>query len=564
MQKFANFADEERTKIKNNFKNTFEEQFFVDEIRHHYNLRQPKAEKPTMVFFVVRICGEQVKISTGMRVYPKHWMENRAKVGGSIPCMENNNNELLNRRLSVIDARFSEYKNLVNEGDVAISKESLREYIITGSVMRNKKKEAKNLDVASVLQEYIYKDTSIKESTKSNYLRFVKGFGEYLSGCAIRDYADITQEVMKGYQQWCMENTKGKNGERASGQSINQKVECTYKCIKRYLVDDGLMSGSQYADIQIEPLKEVSIDDEIALMDDELTLLYGCKCEDLRDEQIRDLFLLECTTGQRFSDVDKVDDLVEHKDGRTYFNLVQNKGGAKIEVDVYFKMAQEILEKYDYKLPTFNKKVFNKRIKEIAKLAGITGKVEQRFQEAGKAGISTVVRERHECISSHTGRRTFITMLSLRGEDYTTIARYSGHSSLDMVRRYDKSKDGTKIKEMFEALKRERPNCILRKVREEDLSYADGKILNNRQKKLLNDIDKALRENTLKNEYDELKARLYDDMVRHQMGQQCKAVEKCREQHSQEDISIEEEQEEMEQQALQKYGPAVVYGDEEK
>ena len=35
MQKFANYADEERTKIKNNFKNTFKEQFVVDEIRQY-------------------------------------------------------------------------------------------------------------------------------------------------------------------------------------------------------------------------------------------------------------------------------------------------------------------------------------------------------------------------------------------------------------------------------------------------------------------------------------------------------------------------------------------------
>ena len=300
--------------------------------------------------------------------------------------------------------------------------------------MAKKKASAQPIDVAKVLLSYLDKDTSLKESTKSNYERFIRSFGDFLSSYTIKSVADITQGMIKDYRQWCIENTTGKSGGRASGQSINHKVDCTLKCIKKYLVDNGLMAGSQYADIQVEPLKEEAIDDEIALRDDELNLLYSYKCESELDEEIRDLFLLECTTGQRFSDIEKLDDLVEHKDGRTYFNLIQNKGGSKVEVDVIFQMALDILVKYQYKLPTHNKKLFNNRIKEIAKAAGITGDVQMRYHEAGKAGVRQVVKKRWEVVSSHTGRRTFVTLLSLRGMTEAEIARYSGHKSLSMVR----------------------------------------------------------------------------------------------------------------------------------
>lgn len=77
MQNLANFVFEKRTEIKNKIK----EQIFANELRHHYNLRNPKGHKPTMVFLVVRINKEQVKISTGMKVYPIHWNVNRAKEG---------------------------------------------------------------------------------------------------------------------------------------------------------------------------------------------------------------------------------------------------------------------------------------------------------------------------------------------------------------------------------------------------------------------------------------------------------------------------------------------------
>ena len=465
MQNLANFVIEKRTEIKNNFK----EQIFANELRHHYNLRNPKGCKPTMVFLVVRINNEQVKISTGMKVYPIHWNVNRAKEGNGIPFLENNNNRLLNERLILFDTRFDEYKRLVNDGIVSIDKEILKTYIHTGTIMAKKQTKIK-IDIAKVLLSYIDKDTSIKQGTKDNYTRFIKSFGEYLATQSIDDYAGITMDLMKGFQQWCIENTKGRNGGRASGESVNKKVECTLKCVKRYLVGNGLMTGSQFADIQVEPLKEINIDDEIALLDDELTLLYKYQCENKRDEEIRDLFLLECTTGQRFSDVEKVADLVEHKDGRTYFNLIQDKGGNKVQVDIIFQMAIDILEKYDYQLPTHNKKIFNKQIKEIAKSAGIKGQEQIRYHEADIAGVSNFTKERYDCISSHTGRRTFTTLLSLRGFNETEIARYTGHASLTMVRRYDKSKVGTKVKEMFERLKIEHPDCILKMVGEQKTS----------------------------------------------------------------------------------------------
>ena len=100
-------------------------------------------------------------------------------------------------------------------------------------------KEAR-IDIAKVLRTYLSKDTSIKDGTKDNNLRFITKFESYLSTLDIKGYEDITLEVMKGFQQWCIDNVKGKAGERASSASINKIVECTYKLMKKYLVNNGL------------------------------------------------------------------------------------------------------------------------------------------------------------------------------------------------------------------------------------------------------------------------------------------------------------------------------------
>ena len=507
MENLAKFAEEKEQIFRTEIKNNFKEQIFVNELKRHYNLRNPKSEKPTMVFFVVRINKEQVKISVGMKVYPKFWIASKAMIDGSIPYIENKNNQLLNDRLNLYDKRFLEYKSLVCNGILTVDKEILRNYITTGKIIMAKKAITHdNIDIKTTLLSYLKEDKSKKESSKDNDRRFINDFGNYLSQYTLKDYTDITFDMMKGFQNWCVENTKGRNGKNATGKTINHKVDCVYGIMQRYLVNRGLMSSSHLSDIKIEPLKEYNIDDEIALRDDELTNLYNYQCESKRDEEIRDLFLLECLTGQRFSDIEKVADLVEQKNGRTYINLVQNKGGSKVQVDIIFQMAIDILEKYSFQLPTYNKKIFNN--KDIAKLVGIKGKELLRYDEAGIAGIKTIEKERYECVSSHTGRRTLITLLSLRGFNETEIARYSGHETLSMVRLYDKSKKGTKEKEMFERLKKEHPELILKMVGEEDITKS-----NDDNKELIQKIEEQAIE---KFQLSQEKSQLQDKIKRQQ------------------------------------------------
>lgn len=41
--------------------------FFINEIGYKFNLRKPKSEKPTNVYFVTRVKNKQIKRSTGVK-----------------------------------------------------------------------------------------------------------------------------------------------------------------------------------------------------------------------------------------------------------------------------------------------------------------------------------------------------------------------------------------------------------------------------------------------------------------------------------------------------------------
>lgn len=82
--------------LSTTFKHNFEaqKQLFAQEIRVHYNLREPKGNKPTMVFLVVYINKKQIRISTGCKVYPKQWNSTRAITGITLTKLDNCNNRI--------------------------------------------------------------------------------------------------------------------------------------------------------------------------------------------------------------------------------------------------------------------------------------------------------------------------------------------------------------------------------------------------------------------------------------------------------------------------------------
>ena len=463
-------------------------QCFVQEITPYYNLVKPKGTKPTMVYFIVRIKKEQVRISTRCKVYPNQWEKNKAKVSKLLPKLESDNNMILNNQIKIYNQRFDEYKYLVNCGQIEMNKDTLKHYIYKGQIMKEIKEA---LNIPQTLKKYIYNDISFTDATRENRIREVEKFESFLNGRVLNSYSELNTKLFREFQEWLIENVEGKNEDgTASPATLNKIVSNLLGSINKYLVANEIISKSQFIDKVVTPIKQTKNDNKIALTEDEIYLLHNYQCETEKDEQIRDLFLLECTTGQRFSDVNKVTNNIIHKDGRTYINLVQDKNKAPIQVDILFEMALEIVQKYDYKLPNISNKLLNERIKIIAQKAGIKGSEELFFDHIDKSKAYTITRERYECVCSHTGRNTFVTMLSLRGWHYHEIGRYTGHKKIETIQHYDKSKVGTKYRVMFEALQKERPELLLKLVtdkvnketRKEPNNLSTNSLLNDNEK----------------------------------------------------------------------------------
>ena len=110
-----------------------EQQIFINEIQTSFVLRQPKSTKPTNIYLVWRIQGKQVKLATGVKVYPEHWntKKQEAYISVRLTELDNQNNEIANKKIKALRDSVSSYKEYLcdNPDKITNSLNILREYI---------------------------------------------------------------------------------------------------------------------------------------------------------------------------------------------------------------------------------------------------------------------------------------------------------------------------------------------------------------------------------------------------------------------------------------------------
>ena len=190
-------------------------------------------------------------------------------------------------------------------------------------------------------------------------------------------------------------------------------------------------------------------DDVITLTDDELQKLITHTFSKPHLQVAVDYLLIECFTGQRISDIKRFD--LKDFTGATWtFHRYKGRRLNSKQVSItfagYMRPALLILEKYNYKMPVVSEQKINKAIKAACKEAGIDS---YTFIErwAGNKLIR-IEGQKHEFISTHTGRKTFITLALSHGvppkvimdlvgiSDYQTLKHYEGKTTEKVANDY--------------------------------------------------------------------------------------------------------------------------------
>lgn len=143
-----------------------------------------------------------------------------------------------------------------------------------------------------------------------------------------------------------------------------------------------------------------------------------------REAYVKAMFMRECLTGARSVDCRRFTTANIHEvDGQEYLTYVPQKHPVEVSVPVHKWLKDYLSDDWPESLRKARMDHLNPTIQKICRNCGITEKV-----TTYKAGRSET-RPKYQCVASHTGRRTFATILSLRGCPLDQIAIMMGHMS---------------------------------------------------------------------------------------------------------------------------------------
>ena len=156
-------------------------------------------------------------------------------------------------------------------------------------------------------------------------------------------------------------------------------------------------------------------------------------------EKVRDMFVLGCNLGQRYSDLVRISP-ENFKNGQ--FSIVQQKTGNKCFVPINSmsidsRITWAILEKYGYRAPyTGDINNYNTYLHELLCHIGENFLEEIHIDNKINGVIIRETKRRYQLISSHSARRSFATINTLRNIPRNKILRATGHSSEKAFNRY--------------------------------------------------------------------------------------------------------------------------------
>ncbi len=172
-------------------------------------------------------------------------------------------------------------------------------------------------------------------------------------------------------------------------------------------------------------------------------------------ERVRDVFLFQCCTGLRYSDVYNLHRCDVHED-HIDVTTIKTNDTLRIELN---EESKSILDRYrnitfdqDKALPVISNQKMNDSLHDLCRLAGINELVRKTYFK-GKERIDEI-KPKWELVGTHTGRRTFICHALSMGIPPEIVMKWTGHSDYKAMKPYIDVVDEIKAESMkkFDAL----------------------------------------------------------------------------------------------------------------
>jgi len=401
-------------------------------MKHTFYLRKPKGEKETLILFSCYFKNEQKQFvySTRKTIHPNHWDFENNKPKNKGKNISNYQKEISNTLNKYID-KFYTYQSRCELGKTEFNSDLLKQYLnqAFGIVTANQSSffEVYEKFIDEKIKRKEWKQTTVKRyyNVKNILLEFEKVKKYKLTFSKINNsfYTDFTDFCYE-YKDY-FTNTFSRN-------------VGLFKTFMYWAYKKEFTFNEAFIDF-VKPQKDLTRQEVFSLEDIKYLNSFDCSCERLTN--VKDIFIFQSLTGLRGGELKKVNKRVVFDD---YFVLKEEKDSLKPDREIpLIAISKGILMKYNYKLPIITIQKCNDYIKEVIEAAGLTHEVE--YTRTKGVEQFTFIKKFYERISSHTARRTFITIMRNNGIADKTIMSISGHRDIKSFNIYHQVNNTARI-----------------------------------------------------------------------------------------------------------------------
>lgn len=247
--------------------------------------------------------------------------------------------------------------------------------------------------------------------------------------------SDVSFSLMEEFRLYLLNERNNRN-------DTIYKMLAAFKCLIRWMIQNDYPVDAR----SLELRQKVKVKhDIVTLSEQELQQIQDAELNSFQ-VPIRDCFLFQVYTGQRFSDMQQLEP-DQIKENSWVFPSVKTGKDMRIPFVGWCSKAKEIGEKYGFSFQKYSQQYFNREITKICRTAKITEPVKlTRYQ-----GSSLLQMQKPKCdwVSSHTARRTCVSILLAKGVPPTVVMKLTGHSSIQTMMRYERTTNETLINSLL-------------------------------------------------------------------------------------------------------------------
>jgi site-specific recombinase XerD len=392
---------------------------------YNYYLKDNKAQSETPIYIRFNHDELNMKFYIGKKITPKYWnpetQEARRALAGYSDF-----NTMLSQHLSALKTLVSQMEIL----DGKISAEKLR---IKFDELLEKRKPEKKKEQTNYLTDYIesYME-QVRNLKAANTLRQYKESLKILRAYEAKErkkltFDDIDLVFYRKYVAFMKQHPY----------SINW-IGKNIKNIKLFMGeahDEKLHNNTYYQHKKFASMSEEV--DAIYLTEQEIQKLFDHNLSaSPKHENARDLFVIGCWTGLRYSDLSQLTSLSRVKEN---FKTLTLKTGEKVVIPIH-PLVYSILDRYADTRTGLPRIIASQNMNEYIKQVGETVKLNDVVVVTKKRGkeILTESFKKWELITTHTCRRSFATNLWKMGYPPIAIMLITGHKTESAFMRYIK------------------------------------------------------------------------------------------------------------------------------